>query len=741
MSSILLINSDIQDLDIFISCIKSEHKYLVYKENETKIEDVLNLFDDNTKYLTFVYHFPGYYEVPFFINRTPNRKYRNFSNELIELFKKSKEKTSELTIDFLSCNINDKLFSSEVNKIENELGVNIRYSVNATGNKNGDWILESDNSNIKNFYFNDNIKNWNYILTGEITTTELVNAYSAFFKKEGFVTTLLKNANSTEIGITNTNCFIILDQYEIFDGGNFTITYDASIPNRGLIATKNVQFKEASPLIRNLTVISSGNIPDGGGIVRNDQRFFSVENCISSGTISGANAGGICGLNAGRDDADNNPGYVSITNCSSTGIIAGPDAGGIAGTFGGLSGNLIINKCFSTGNITGIRAGGIVGSYFANTGFGSIEGCYSTGIIQGSDAGGIAGNNCGYLGTSSIAKCYSLGNIIGPQAGGIGGSYSGASATLLDISGCYSNGSISGSDSGGIVGQYGGNNTKTPTINGILRINNCYSNGNYSGTNSGGICGSFVANNGTCTLNNCYTTGLKIGVSAGSLLGIKASSGGGVTNINNCYTNNAAFKLNEDGTVNETNSLINLSLITNKIDNTTTWNTTTIWRAPSSNVLDLNRFPRLRGFADPTSDYYDFKYMTFNRQPDYRLTGAILYIDPTYYIGASASQILDIRSNVLDDIFTKTTRDRVSTRKENLGFDQQPNASSYSKPNYLVLKSGNTPGTRYNIDRLINKNTGVYLNLSQVNSTCLVTINKINQTITRRNVTTYNFSK
>ena len=462
MTSLLLINSDVEDINVLISSIKSEHKYLIYKDNEIKIDDVLKLFDNNTKYLTFIYHFPGYYEVPFFRNRKAQNKYRNFSNDLINLFQKCKEKNGELTVDFLSCNINNKEFYSEAKKIEIELGINIRYSVNATGNKDGDWILESDKSDIKAFYFNDNIENWNHILTGEITTTQLVKLYPLYFKKKGFTTALVQNVNSKSIGIISTNNFIVLESYEIFDGGNFTITYDADIVNKGSFSSINVKTSDTSPLIVNLIIQSNGGIVDGGGFVRNNQMFFIVQKCISNGTISGINDGGICGYNAGWSG-----GSAQILNCSSTGNISGTDAGGISGSFGGINGNLVVKNCFSTGNIIGDEAGGIVGSSLANTGNATVEGCYSTGNITGNSAGGITGTSCCNIGNASIIKCFSLGNISGLYAGGICGSYAGNYATLLDISGCYSNGLISGSNSGGIVGQYAG-------YNGILNINNCY---------------------------------------------------------------------------------------------------------------------------------------------------------------------------------------------------------------------------------------------------------------------------
>jgi hypothetical protein len=53
-----------------------------------------------------------------------------------------------------------------VKELERNIGINIRYSTDETGNNKdgGDWILESDNVNIKELYFNENIYNWDVLL-------------------------------------------------------------------------------------------------------------------------------------------------------------------------------------------------------------------------------------------------------------------------------------------------------------------------------------------------------------------------------------------------------------------------------------------------------------------------------------------------------------------------------------------------------------------------------------------------
>ena len=100
-------------------------------------------------------------------------KYQSFSDNLINLMKNFK------TVDLLSCNLNNSKFIEEVKKIEEDLNIDIRYSLDQTGNINGDWVLESDNVDIMNFYFTDKIKNWKGVLADSINGIALENGYEA----------------------------------------------------------------------------------------------------------------------------------------------------------------------------------------------------------------------------------------------------------------------------------------------------------------------------------------------------------------------------------------------------------------------------------------------------------------------------------------------------------------------------------------------------------------------------------
>lgn len=197
----------------------------------------------------------------------------------------------------------------------------------------------------------------------------------------------------------------------------------------------------------------SGNSPIGekcGGIVGSYAAYgtnptdsnlpgLSLGLCSSSGSID-TDAGGIVGYRAGYNT--NNINNVALFGCWSNGSISGINAGGIAGNeAGGEKGKVQIAKCYSTGIISGISSGGIIG---ANAGLSSsdpgivtIEASYSTGIISGNDSAGILG---GYLnGNIIISNCYSIGNITNSIGGGICG-YTETNYSV-NITNCYTSGS------------------------------------------------------------------------------------------------------------------------------------------------------------------------------------------------------------------------------------------------------------------------------------------------------------
>ena len=390
-----------------------------------------------------MYHYPGFARVQFFyddidVENHEQPKYRYFSDKLIDLFKHVKTINENVVIDLLTCNLNDQSFKDEVTLVEGDVGVNIRYSIDKTGNlPNGNWVLESDNVDVRDIYFNDNINGWNVVLDGDFRLSIVNNdSYPGIFNitdNSGVVTIKLLsdiqisdfiyvdpsdplytilNITLNNLSSWGTTNFISLDTNVIFDGDGHTVDFGTLTGINGLFSS-NAFSAATKPIIRNLGVLGGSTGEYTGFIVGAYQQFIAVENCYSTGAISGSGSGGIMGLNAG------NNGEVTATNCYSTGAISGQSSGGIMGTQAGSGGcSATATNCYSTGAISGDDSGGIMGysAGFIN-GEATATNCYSTGAISGNGSGGIMGSYAGFIGKATVKNCYSSGDIMGSFAG------------------------------------------------------------------------------------------------------------------------------------------------------------------------------------------------------------------------------------------------------------------------------------------------------------------------------------
>ena len=114
------------------------------------------------------------FEVTFIIN--PNKevtihkriepKYNFISDKVVSLIETLNNKIKEqLIVDILTCNLNDTEIVEEIAVIQSDLNINIQYSVDQTGNNpQGNWVLESDNVNVKDVYFTEGIDEWSGVL-------------------------------------------------------------------------------------------------------------------------------------------------------------------------------------------------------------------------------------------------------------------------------------------------------------------------------------------------------------------------------------------------------------------------------------------------------------------------------------------------------------------------------------------------------------------------------------------------
>jgi hypothetical protein len=454
-----------------------------YNEGMTK-EDVLGAVDGPVSSIAFMYHYPGYNSVPFFpdIRNIPDidsahviPTYQNFSNKLIDIIKAFRDRISngeQFIVDLLTCDLNSQSFKDEVMKIEGDFGVDIRYSVDKTGNpaSGANWILESDGVNVQSLYFTNEVLGWNGLLATDITASIKAGTYAAYITWNAGTSTFTVQQNFlwSALGLADTDSYIALGAGETFDGNNKTINITGYNFWRGLFSTGGTSLA-TGPTIKNLGILNGNISTFGGFFIRREQSYFKVQQCYSTGNITNNYAGGISGYWSGKN------GSCTITNCYSTGNLVG--SGGIVGENAGTNGYCLVTNCYSTGNALGIYTGGIAGFYAGQQGRCDISNCYSTGSIGDSGGGIIGPAGADTNGIVTITNCYSTGTI-GSSGGGIAGERAATNSGSVTITNCYSTGSI-GSNGGGITGDY------TATLSGSVTLIQSICNGTpYYGPNS-----------------------------------------------------------------------------------------------------------------------------------------------------------------------------------------------------------------------------------------------------------------
>lgn len=171
--NLLLIDSEIPGLDIFMKSCNTKTKFIVYNTKLVTFQMLdkkiatLNISRYNNLGFVFV---NDYNIEKLFVDSNPFISYNqdgildNLSTSYITyLIKKYQIKT----IDFLACNLlGQRIWKNYFDYIAIKNNVKVRASDDLTGNlsSGGDWILESTGENVETLYFNGNIKYWNYLL-------------------------------------------------------------------------------------------------------------------------------------------------------------------------------------------------------------------------------------------------------------------------------------------------------------------------------------------------------------------------------------------------------------------------------------------------------------------------------------------------------------------------------------------------------------------------------------------------
>ena len=183
---LVLIDDKIEAEEILINSFKTDciiKNIKNYQNSMQLISEIENI--EEITHFAMVYFFEGSYEIPYF-KESGESNYKYFNIEIMNLITLFKGYNSGIKIDIITCNMNDLEFVQTVDILEKDFEIDIRYSLNQTGNNpEGDWILESDQANIKETYFNDLITLWTKTLdlNGPIINTSNSAIYS--IKKYG----------------------------------------------------------------------------------------------------------------------------------------------------------------------------------------------------------------------------------------------------------------------------------------------------------------------------------------------------------------------------------------------------------------------------------------------------------------------------------------------------------------------------------------------------------------------------
>lgn len=487
------------------------------------------------------------------------------------------ESISSITIDLLTCEVNDSDVIQCIRDAEIKYNITIRYSIDKTGNPSlgtaqVNWILESHNVNIRDLYFHNSVSTWGGYLDSTTTLLDgltLDTDYSITNpnSKGGKTYTLLRNI---VLDHNDPDSYLALNKFDIFDGSGYVInlnnTATSSQRDCGLFKVNNTGGTSINDAVHIKNIgVKNGAISETyeGLIVKPNAYYLKIENCFAQDCLINSPQGSaICGYNLGNasdgkihvnkcytnncilviapsvftDSTTSN--YESELNGINTGghtFSGNRKLGGIASRVAGSSPNsTLIENCYNKNiKIQSKESGGIVGNFHNISGVAKenivVRNCFSIGgelgyffqyaanNIRSQGIGGIVGQGLrGY-----VYNCFSNDTIVSTSTanGYICGSSSQPGSLIEN---CYSIGTMAAANTGGISGS----NNKTD-------ISNCFSAGNLSNSNCGGIVGYGNGNNNVQNvITNCYSTGDIAGHGSGGITGPRCSS----VILRNCFS-------------------------------------------------------------------------------------------------------------------------------------------------------------------------------------------------------------
>jgi hypothetical protein len=165
--NLILIDSSIDDLTGFINSINSNTNYIIFNFNTDTYQSIkekidnLNLISINS--LAIAQHGSISVEFKLVANEPVNilndlTSWTDFINFILDL-----NKYNIVNIDFFGCNLLEQSeWFNVFTKLESDTQINFRGSTDITGPiiYGGNFIMESDNVDVKSLYFTENIEQW-----------------------------------------------------------------------------------------------------------------------------------------------------------------------------------------------------------------------------------------------------------------------------------------------------------------------------------------------------------------------------------------------------------------------------------------------------------------------------------------------------------------------------------------------------------------------------------------------------
>ena len=184
MVKLLLIDSRV-DSQPFIDSRKADVNYLTFDYVKDNFNSLLNKATQNTyDQIGLVQH--SNFTTGFNIlqkekvgSNNDVHPYKSFDS-ILEFFR-GLNKAGVTTFDFLGCELFDPVKTPAIfSYLEEKSGLDLRASSNLTGSNGGDWIMESDNINIMDTYFTEQINNYTGVLGDDSYNIRMQNYVTKF---------------------------------------------------------------------------------------------------------------------------------------------------------------------------------------------------------------------------------------------------------------------------------------------------------------------------------------------------------------------------------------------------------------------------------------------------------------------------------------------------------------------------------------------------------------------------------